>query len=65
MASRVAVTPKKQKQQEPEGILLPLEQDITQRAHAIYLQRGGRDGSELNDWLRRRQKLQRSQGKKA
>lgn len=30
---------------------LPLEEQVRQRAHEIYLQRGGQDGSELDDWL--------------
>ena len=30
---------------------VPLEEKIRQRAHEIYLQRGGEDGSELDDWL--------------
>jgi hypothetical protein len=28
-----------------------LEERIRQRAHEIYLQRGGADGSDLADWL--------------
>jgi hypothetical protein len=28
-----------------------LEQRIRERAHEIYLQRGGADGSDLADWL--------------
>jgi hypothetical protein len=27
------------------------QESIRQRAHEIYLQRGGQDGSELDDWL--------------
>jgi hypothetical protein len=30
---------------------LPTHQEIAVRAHAIYLQRGGTCGSDLNDWL--------------
>jgi hypothetical protein len=37
--------PKKNK---PE--ILPLEEQIRQRAFEIYLQRGGQDGSDLDDW---------------
>jgi hypothetical protein len=28
-----------------------LEEQIRRRAHAIYLERGGQDGFELDDWL--------------
>ena len=37
------------KDQESTG--LTLEQRIRARAHEIYLQRNGQDGSELDDWL--------------
>jgi hypothetical protein len=30
---------------------LPTHDEIAARAHAIYLQRGGTGGSDLNDWL--------------
>jgi hypothetical protein len=30
---------------------LPTHEEIAARAHAIYLQRGGTGGSDLNDWL--------------
>jgi hypothetical protein len=46
MAARASVKPKKQ---EPKS--LPLEERIRQRAHDIYLQRGGEDGSDVDDWL--------------
>jgi hypothetical protein len=36
------------KQNTPEA--LPLEEQIQQRAFEIYLQRGGQDGSDLEDW---------------
>jgi hypothetical protein len=29
---------------------VPLEEQIRQRAFEIYLQRGGQDGSDLDDW---------------
>jgi Protein of unknown function (DUF2934) len=29
----------------------PTHAEIAARAHAIYLQRGGTGGSDLNDWL--------------
>jgi hypothetical protein len=53
MAARAIAIPKKD---EPEA--LPLEEQIRQRAHQIYLQRNGRDGSELDDWLQAEAELQ-------
>jgi hypothetical protein len=54
MAARATATPKKgaapKKGVEKQSI--PLEEQIRRRAHEIYLQRGGQDGSELDDWLR-------------
>jgi hypothetical protein len=44
-AARALAIPKKNK---PE--VLPLEEQIRQRAFEIYLQRGGQDGSDLDDW---------------
>jgi Protein of unknown function (DUF2934) len=29
----------------------PTQEEIELRAYEIYLQRGGEDGNELNDWL--------------
>jgi hypothetical protein len=45
LAARAIAIPKKNK---PEA--LPLEEQIRQRAFEIYLQRGGQDGSDLDDW---------------
>jgi hypothetical protein len=56
MASRATVTPKK-----PVIKDLPLEEKIRQRAHEIYLQRGGEDGSELDDWLQAEDEIRRQQ----
>jgi len=36
---------------------LPLEARIRQRAHEIYLERGGADGSEMDDWLQAEQEI--------
>ncbi|HEX4076137.1 MAG TPA: DUF2934 domain-containing protein [Candidatus Acidoferrales bacterium] len=30
---------------------LPTHEEIEQRAHDIYLRRGGRDGQDMDDWL--------------
>lgn len=35
----------------------PLEEQIRRRAHDIYLQRGGQDGSDWDDWLQAEQEL--------
>jgi hypothetical protein len=44
---------------------LPLEEQIRQRAHEIYLQRGGQDGSEWDDWLQAEQEILRRRDPKA
>jgi len=36
---------------------LPLDERIRQRAHEIYLERGGQDGSDLEDWLQAEQEI--------
>jgi hypothetical protein len=47
--------------QKPQGgvttSVRPLEERIRQRAHEIYLERGGRDGSETDDWLQAEQEI--------
>ena len=35
----------------------PLEHRIRERAYEIYLQRGGEDGGELDDWLQAEQEI--------
>jgi hypothetical protein len=37
----------------------PTREDIERRAYEIYLERGGTEGSEMDDWLRAEQELQR------
>ena len=49
MASR-ARSPHKSPAEIAPGTV-PLEERIRIRAHEIYLQRGGEDGNELDDWL--------------
>ena len=39
-----------QKSDEPT-VLIPIEQQIQQRAYELYEQRGRTDGHELDDWL--------------
>ena len=50
-------TPAKARPKEIETESIPLEEQIRQRAYEIYLQRGGQDGSELDDWLRAEQEI--------
>jgi hypothetical protein len=35
----------------------PTHQDIADRAHTIYLNRGGTGGSDVNDWLQAEREL--------
>jgi hypothetical protein len=52
MAGRALVVPKKEQTE-----TLPLEEQIRQRAHAIYLERDGQDGAEMDDWLQAEQEI--------
>jgi hypothetical protein len=36
---------------EERTVLIPIEQQIQQRAYELYEQRGRADGHELDDWL--------------
>jgi hypothetical protein len=47
MAGRAPVIPKTTK----TAAVLPLEEQIRQRAHALYLQHGGEDRTAMDDWL--------------
>src|SRR5450432_2969731 len=53
MASRAPAVPKKAAapKKDIEKQSIPLEEQIRQRAHQIYLQRGGQNGSDLDDWF--------------
>ena len=55
MSEVVTAATKMKPEMKPKN--LPLEELIRQRAHAIYLQRGGQDGSELDDWLQAEEDL--------
>ena len=48
MAVRNPITPRAET---PAKSTLSLQEQIQQRAHEIYLQRGDADGSALDDWL--------------
>ena len=37
---------------------VPLEERVRQRAHRLYLKRGDKPGSPLDDWLRAEQEIQ-------
>lgn len=51
MAARSSIIPRKSnKPAESEPV--PQEDRIRQRAYELYLERGGADGNELDDWLR-------------
>jgi hypothetical protein len=47
MAASIKAPPKRTVERQP----LTLEEKIRQRAHQIYLNRGSRNGSDLDDWL--------------
>ena len=36
---------------------LPMEERIRRRAHGIWLERGGQDGSHMDDWLQAEQEI--------
>ena len=64
MAGRAAVIPKKSnaepapmEEQISQPTDVTLEDRIRQRAHAIYLERGARDGSDVDDWLQAEQEI--------
>ncbi len=56
MAGSAKIRPRKRLEPQRPG----LEEQIRQRAHEIYLQRGGQDGSELNDWLQAEEEVLRA-----
>jgi hypothetical protein len=53
LAAQAIAVPKKNR---PEAV--PLEEQIRQRAFEIYLQRGGQDGSDLDDWRQAEAEIQ-------
>jgi len=46
-------------------ILIPIEQQIQQRAHELYEQRGRTDGHDLDDWLQAECEIKSTQEKAA
>ena len=39
---------------------LPLEERIRRRAYALYLERGSKPGSDLDDWLQAEEEMRRA-----
>lgn len=46
------------KQPEPSVRSIPSEDEIRKRAYEIYLERGSRPGSALEDWLKAKAELE-------
>jgi hypothetical protein len=54
MAGRAPVVPKKLKERPST---LPLEERVRARAHEIFSQRGGQDGSDWDDWFQAEEEI--------
>lgn len=61
--NKVDLVPKEEQIPQQAQEFLPLEQQIQQRAYEIYLERGGQDGSDLDDWLQAETEILTAQGK--
>jgi hypothetical protein len=64
MAGRALASPKTaEKESAPSPAIStdPTEDQIRQRAHEIYLQRGCQDGMEIEDWLQAEAELRAAQ----
>ncbi len=46
-------------------VLIPIEQQIQQRAHELYEQRGGTEGHGLDDWLQAEREIKGAQANAA
>jgi hypothetical protein len=46
-------------------VLIPIEQQIQQRAHELYEQRGGTEGHGLDDWLQAEREIKGTQANAA
>ncbi len=73
MAARAPTTPTKSKAtpipmeeqiRRQTDDLSPVEERIRRRAHEIYLECGGLDGSDLDHWLQAESEILGEQGKK-
>jgi Protein of unknown function (DUF2934) len=65
MAARAPAVPKKDSKKVVQKQSVPLEEQIRQRAHEIYLQRAGQDGSALSDWLQAETELRKAEEEEA
>ena len=46
-------------------VLIPIDQQIQQRAYELYEQRGRADGHDLDDWLQAEREIKGTQAKAA
>ena len=61
MTGGAPALPREQESKEPTPAPNSLEEQIRQRAYAIYLQRGGKKGLEQDDWLRAEEQLRQAE----
>ncbi len=61
MKPRPSITPKSD---EP-SVLIPIEQQIRQRAYGLYERRGRTDGHDLDDWLQAEREIKGKQANAA
>ena len=61
MAGRALATPKKAETKPTSAV--PTEEQIRQRAHEIYMERGCENGFDMDDWLQAEDELRRAQEK--
>lgn len=61
--NKAAAIPREEQIRQLADESLPLEERVRQRAHEIYLQNGGQDGSDLEDWLQAEAEILAAQGK--
>ncbi|HWC95891.1 MAG TPA: DUF2934 domain-containing protein [Candidatus Sulfopaludibacter sp.] len=40
---------------------LPIEERVRQRAYEIYMQRGGQDGSDMDDWFQAEDEIRQAE----
>jgi hypothetical protein len=60
MASMGVAAPTKSTADERNKETLPTSEEIQSRAYQIYMERGGADGSALDDWLQAERELQQT-----
>jgi len=64
MAARAVTPPKKPQDTPATAPQQSVEERIRQRAHEIYLQRGGQHGSDVDDWLKAEQEIRGAEDQK-